>query len=139
MIKAHKEVKGSKTYVVVTEDGVEIGRLGGKRAERAQAVLVQTRKNGNQVAEGLRADVAAAQKEADRMSRGKSGYLVTYDSAEHTVEFLGRSETRAAFRSGPLFFERKPSASRFSDHETLVSAEPVNDWCAVPTIAVVID
>ena len=29
MIEARKETKGSKTFVVVTEDGVEIGRAGG--------------------------------------------------------------------------------------------------------------
>lgn len=39
--KATKIQKGSKTFVVVTDaDGNEVARLGGKRAERAAAVIV---------------------------------------------------------------------------------------------------
>jgi hypothetical protein len=68
----------TKATVVLYKDGVEINRAGGKRAERAQAVVVilQNEQSFNRLVResdgiyGLRADLHAAQVEAERLTRG---------------------------------------------------------------------
>lgn len=77
-LTAHRIYKGKAAYVVVMMDGAELDRLGGKRAERAQAAIVSlwpARTHGltgetitpTPGVSGLRADFAKAEQEAHRM------------------------------------------------------------------------
>jgi hypothetical protein len=68
---AVRKTKGAKTFVEVTFADGTVATLGGKRAERANAVIVITGENGTG-AYGLRADVAKAEQEAHRLTQPKT-------------------------------------------------------------------
>lgn len=74
VLTVERQTQGSRTFCVLLADGVEIDRAGGKRAERAAAVLVvgwpstmQGGKGGKLHIYGLRSDLAKAEVEAARL------------------------------------------------------------------------
>lgn len=67
-LTAVRRLNGTRNpYIVVTLDGVELGRAGGARAARAEAALVTCWPARVPRLAGLRKDLHAAQVEADRM------------------------------------------------------------------------
>lgn len=65
---AHRVQKGSKFQVIVKRNGVEVDRIGGKRAERAQAVILAAWRGRDLGVYGARSDADAAVTEAHRIA-----------------------------------------------------------------------
>lgn len=97
-LTATRIVKGTKTFVVLSLDGAEVARMGGKRAERAAAVVVRARKdhdtnttvvaNGFAI-EGCRGNLDSARTEAARLAttheRRVQNYRYTVTAADWAV------------------------------------------------------
>ena len=66
---AVRKTKGAKTYIEVTNTDGTTDTLGGKRAERANAVIIITDRDGVTGAYGLRADTDKAKAEDARLLR----------------------------------------------------------------------
>ena len=84
---AVRKTKGSKTFVEVTLGDGTTQCLGGKRAERANAVIIVTdAADGTSGPVGLRADVVKAEQEAKRLVRPtvKKWLGTFFDGVEQT-------------------------------------------------------
>ena len=86
-INAVKSPEGDKVSIVVNfENGEsEVFNLGGKRAERAVAAIVETYKDSAYLTVGLRSDFEAAEKFANRRTSGYTRYGVFYSHPTFAV------------------------------------------------------
>ena len=88
--QAIRSPEGDKVFVTVAfENGeTDVFKLGGKRAARASAAIIETYKTSGLVRVSLRSDAEAARKYAYRSTVGYTRYGVFYQNPTYAVDVI---------------------------------------------------